>query len=142
MAKIARLRLWDDSPENNISRDVIIETKLNDFGNPLCNKSILGFFINFTQGSTNHIFNWSIWYRKSTKHPYIYLTSFSNYASSGSTDTSQSHYYAKYIDSPFELYTMQLKIEGNYVQGNAGINDFGVIYREHREVQVDKFDEV
>jgi len=84
MAKIAKLRLWEDNPENDISKDIIIETKLNDFGNPLTHKSILGFFANSTQGSLNHTYGWTVFYRISTEHPYNYLTAFGNVVTSDS----------------------------------------------------------
>ena len=58
--KVAGLRLWDETIDTAVSKDLIIETKLNDFGNPLYKKSIYGFYVNVTQGSSNKIFHLSL----------------------------------------------------------------------------------
>ena len=34
MARLAALRLWDETPDNAVTRNFVIETKLIDFDNP------------------------------------------------------------------------------------------------------------
>lgn len=138
--KVAGLRLWDETIDTAVSKDLIIETKLNDFGNPLYKKSIYGFYVNVTQGSSNKIFHLSLMYRENTTDAYQYLGFNYNLSSSSSSDTNGSHYFERTFPS-IPLYTMQVKLVGSYIAGNVGINDFGIMYRQYRDVQKDRFDD-
>ena len=138
--KVSGLRLWEETASEAVNRDFTIQTKLNDFGNPLYKKKIYGWYVNLTQGSSNKVFTFSLYYRENTTDSWKYLGYFSNVSTSASSTTTNSHYYKEQFPG-FAVYTLQIKLVGSYVSGDVGINDFGIMYRNYRESSGEKFDE-
>ena len=100
-----------------------------------------GIIFTCTQLSAGKIFNFLVQYRENINDDYRFLTFVTNNTNTVSNTAQDSIIHKHIFNIPIEIYTVQLKISGLYLQGNVGINDINIIYREHREVSTATFDE-
>jgi len=144
MARNISLRKWDYTPNN--SRNIVLETKISDLGNPIHKKSILGYFFSIAQG-TNHtdstpaFYSFQLSYRTSLNKDYIMLGNASSVIN-GADATKKSLNKVVNFSTPIkDILQIQLKVTCILAQGDFSINDFGIMYRDIRSSSVEKHDE-
>ena len=149
------LREWDDAPQ--FTSQFKLVTKLTDLGSPLGSKSVSGFYINMitkhmsdTNSLTPYGFNMVISYRQKETDNWIHLCSFNHIISyyvsdAASTQARQNpgqfHFERKFDNPIGNIKHIQLQVEGKYMRGDMGINDFGLVYRTKRETSVTKLED-
>lgn len=139
--KNASLMVWDTSPKNSYKFKLV--TKITTLGSPDELKSLLGFYINTNQKTTwtsteptGHMLKVS--YRSDTGDTWKTITDTSN--DNGLVGTRfDKHIFVNPIKN---IRQVQLKIEAQgYIKGDVSINDFGLIYRKHRDTTASSLDE-
>ena len=139
--KTVTFRTWSEIPQN--TRHLKIVTKLSDMGAPMSKKSILGFYMNIRQDSAFNSIN-KAYHFKRVKYRTNSSSAFYNLVDFFGKPTAlqpQAMYVEKILNNPItNLDNIQLQISG-IVKGKFSINDFGLLYRKHREISASTQDE-
>ena len=139
--KAVTLATWNDKSLETNNFEII--TKVTDLGSPDGKKSLLCFYMNYYQKdaiSSTFIPNHSISinYKTESKPSFSTLCHFTaaqNNFRSGNREHKQM------LSTPVSgIMTVQLQIKG-FTRGEFSINDFGLIYRTHRDSSVQEHDE-
>ena len=139
--KPVTLATWNDKPLSTFDFELI--TKVTDLGSPDGKKSLLGFYMNYYQGEVisstfipQHFI--TIKFKTESKPSFstlCYFTAMQNNFRSGNRE------HKKMLATPVSgIMTVQLQIKG-FIRGEFSINDFGLIYRTHRDSSVQEHDE-
>ena len=139
------LRTWDDTPQT--TQDFSIITKMTDLGEPLYEKSILGFYINVINNTASpdnknvyFSYNVKIEYREKDLDDFKFLWKFTG----AHMEHKRGNIYLKHMLSTngiFRVNNIQLRISSSLLKGDFGINDFGLVYREYRSASSSNLDE-
>ena len=139
--KAVTLATWNDKSLETNNFEII--TKVTDLGSPDGKKSLLGFYMNYYQGEVisstfipQHFI--TIKFKTESKPSFstlCYFTAMQNNFRSGNRE------HKKMLATPVSgIMTVQLQIKG-FIRGEFSINDFGLIYRTHRDSSVQEHDE-
>ena len=132
--KSVTLRLWDSSSQSTQYMDII--TKISDLGSPLSYKSINGFYIDVHEADTHSFFNPTlhsirVFYREEETQGWNSMFTKTNIIYSPG-----NRKYKKIFNTPIkDIHNIQLRIKVNSM-GKLSINDFGLIYRQYREIPI------
>ena len=143
MAQSISFKQWNKDVSFTTAFNMV--SKYTDLGSADGKKSILGVILNIAvnEESTSTapvLYNFGIWYRKGPKDTFRYLQFFNNIFISG-TDNEGNVEIVKLFNNPIKnIQNIQLKITGQ-LNGDIGINDFGLIFRTYRESNVESLDE-
>ena len=124
------LKKWDDStnPTNNFD----IVTKLQDFGSSYSKKTIIGIIINMIEANRNANYLLRLWYRSSENGNWTFLNTIQALITSGVASSSTQHRII--FPSPIKgADNFQFRLTGR-IEGDIGINDMSVIYRQTRNI--------
>jgi len=132
--KACTLRLWDEKPHP--SQNMNIVTRLSDLGSPLSYKSLLGFYIDIKEEATHtpqsptyHVIK--AYYRENNSNQWVQIFT----KASRLKNPGVRKYKKNFLNPIKNVHNVQIKV--NVVAlGKLSINDFGLVYREHRKLQV------
>ena len=139
--KAVTLATWNDKPLASNNFEII--TKITDLGSPDGKKSLFGFYMNYYQGeaiSSTFIPNHSISIKFKTESTPAFTT-LCSFDAGQNNFRSGNREHKQMLSTPVSgIMTVQLQIKG-FTRGEFSINDFGLIYRTHRDSSVQEHDE-
>lgn len=144
MATGIQMKSWNENP--TFSSKFLIVTKYTDLGSPDSKKSVLGFIFNVsvaTESTTASpsIYSFNISYRRGINDKWTTLTTFHN-VHTGSISNQRNTEIVKIFNKPIKnIINLQLRIKGNVLRNDVGINDMGLIFRTYRDSSVVSLDE-
>ena len=139
MAQNVNVKIWDAKP--SFSNRFKITTKYTDLGNPDSMKSILGVMLNLSvetesTASSHNNYTVIIKYRTSPSGNFKTIDTFSS-AYNPSNVNQGNIEIVKMLPTPIkDILNLQLQIKGQYIRGDFGINDFGLIFRTYKTSNV------
>ena len=144
MAIRTRLKEWDYLSKG--TDNLKITTKLSDMDNPLYNKILLGYFYNITQttessSDTPGQFIINLRFRENEQYSFRLLSSSNNILGQSHISNNLNVNRTVSFGHRIEFKTIQLQIFCPKIRGKFLINDFGIMYREVRNISIEKHDD-
>ena len=142
MAQTISFKQWNK--DINFSSSFNMVSKYTDLGSADGKKSLLGLILNISvneesTASDFKIYNFIVNYRRGPQDTFRLLGYFNNLAAVGSNQGNQE--IVKLFNNPIQnIQNIQIQIKGQ-LNGNIGLNDFGLIFRTYRESNVVSLDE-